>query len=41
MASEALKRNTSLQTVALADTKIGDDGAKALAEVHEQMPVQM
>ena len=45
MASEALKVNASLRTITLGDYRggnnIGDAGAAALAEVHEQMPMQM
>ena len=46
MASEALKVNASLQTIILGEkylggNNIGDAGAAALAEVHEQMPMQM
>ena len=37
MAWEALEQNSSLQMISLAENKIGDDGARALAKVHEQM----
>ena len=40
MASEALKVNESLTTIALQQNKIGDEGAKALAEVHGRCPCE-
>ena len=36
MASEALKANTSLEKIFLDRNQIGDEGAKALAEVHSR-----
>ena len=38
IASEALKANTSLETIYLNRNQIGDEGAKALAEVHGLCP---
>ena len=40
MASEALKVNKSLTTIVLESNQIGDDGAKALAEVHSRCPFE-
>ena len=40
MASEALKVNKSLTEISLWKNKIGDDGAKALAEVHGRCPCE-
>ena len=45
MASEALKANASLKVIrlnaSLRVNAIPPEGAKALEEVHEQMPMQM
>ena len=41
MALQALKVNASLKEIYLTSNAIGAEGAKALAEVHEQMPMQM
>ena len=38
MASEALKVNASVQKIDLERNSIGDEGAKALAEVHRRCP---
>ena len=40
MASEALKVNKSLTQISLWGNQIGDDGAKALAEVHGRCPCE-
>ena len=40
MASEALKVNKSLTTIVLESNQIGDDGAKALAEVRGRCPCE-
>ena len=40
MASEALKVNKSLRHIDLERNQIGDDGAKALAEVHGRCPCE-
>ena len=40
MASEALKVNKSLTELDLRFNQIGDDGAKALAEVHGRCPCE-
>ena len=40
MASEALKANTSLKEIHLYGNQIGDEGAKALAEVHGICPCE-
>ena len=40
MASEALKTNKSLTLINLRGNWIGDDGAKALAEVHGRCPCE-
>jgi len=40
MASEALKVNESLTWIVLESNQIGDEGAKALAEVHGRCPCE-
>ena len=40
MASEALKANTTLTAINLGANSIGDEGAKALAEVHSKRSCQ-
>jgi hypothetical protein len=37
MTPEALRHNSTLTTIWLTTNKIGDEGAKALAEATEQM----
>ena len=40
MASEALKVNKALTLISLRENKIGDVGAKAMAEVHSRCPFE-
>ena len=39
MTPEALRQNTALKEIDLRRNNIGDEGAKALAEANEQMPM--
>ena len=41
MASEVLKVNAKVKSIILSGNSIGADGAKVLAEVRVQMPMQM
>ena len=39
MTLEALRQNSILKEIYLGGNSIGDEGAKALAEANEQMPI--
>ena len=39
MTPEALRQNTALKDIRLFNNRIGDEGAKALAEANEHMPM--